>query len=71
MVSQARRRIVFNAIKSAIIKGQEVEYWALRMYEQQEAGVLADDQVAQLEALLEAYYAEPDEEVADEPIEGE
>lgn len=71
MVSQARRRIVFNAIKSAILKGQEVEYWALRMYEQQEAGVLTDDQVAQLEELLEAYYAEPDEEVADEPIEGE
>lgn len=71
MVSAARRRIVFNAIKSAIIKGQEVEYWALRMYEQQEAGVLTDEQVAQLEELLEAYYAEPDEEVADEPIEGE
>lgn len=61
MVSAARRRIVFNAIKSAILKGQEVEYWALRMYEQQEAGVLTDAQVAELEALLEAYYAEPEE----------
>ena len=58
MVSAARRRIVFNAIKSAILKGQEVEYWALRMYEQQEAGVLTDAQVAELEELLEAYYAE-------------
>ena len=65
MVSAARRRIVFNAIKSAILKGQEVEYWALRMYEQQEAGVLTDAQVAELEELLEAYYAE------DEPVEKE
>lgn len=65
MVSAARRRIVFNAIKSAILKGQEVEYWALRMYEQQEAGVLTDAQVAELEELLEAYYAE------DEPVEEE
>lgn len=65
MVSAARRRIVFNAIKSAILKGQEVEYWALRMYEQQEAGVLTDAQVAELEELLEAYYSE------DEPAEEE
>lgn len=65
MVSAARRRIVFNAIKSAILKGQEVEYWALRMYEQQEAGVLTDAQVAELEELLEAYYSE------DEPVEEE
>lgn len=66
MVSAARRRIVFNAIKSAILKGQEVEYWALRMYEQQEAGVLTDAQVAELEELLEAYYAEPEEVEAGE-----
>ena len=65
MVSAARRRIVFNAIKSAILKGQEVEYWALRMYEQQEAGVLTDAQVSELEELLEAYYSE------DEPVEEE
>ena len=65
MVSAARRRIVFNAIKSAILKGQEVEYWALRMYEQQEAGVLTDAQVAELEELLEASYSE------DEPVEEE
>ena len=62
MVSAARRKIVFNAIKSAILKGQEVEYWSLRMYEQQEAGVLTDAQIAELEIILEAYYAEPEED---------
>ena len=70
MVSAARRRIVFNAIKAAILKGQEVEFWALKMYEQQEAGVLTDEQVAILEELLDAYYAEPEVE-AEEVEEGE
>jgi len=59
MISPARRRIVFNAIKNAILKGSEVEYWALRMYEQQEAGVLTDEQVAELEVLIDEYYNPP------------
>ena len=63
MVSPARRRIVFNSIKSAILKGQEVEYWAMRMYDQLDAGVLTDEQVAELEELIEQYYGpESDEE---------
>lgn len=57
MVSAARRRIVYKSIESAIKKGQEVEYWALRMYDQLEAGILTNDQVAQLEALIDEYYA--------------
>lgn len=61
MVSAARRRIVFNAIKAAILKGSEVEYWALRIYDQQAAGVLTDSQVSELETMLDAYYAEPSE----------
>lgn len=65
MVSAARRRIVFNSIRSAILKGQEVEYWAVRMYEQADAGVLTDSQVAELETLLDAYYE------AQEPAETE
>lgn len=76
MVSAARRRIVYKSIESAIKKGQEVEYWAMRMYDQQAAGVLTDEQVAALEALIEAYYeaqeaaeaaAEQSVEVEDEP----
>ena len=66
MISPARRRIVFNAIKAAILKGSEVEYWALRMYEQQEAGVLTDEQVAELEILIDEYYNPPEPEP--EPI---
>ena len=56
MISPARRRIVYTSIRSAILKGQEVEYWAMKMYEQLDAGVLTDEQVAELEELIEQYY---------------
>lgn len=56
MVSESRKRIVFRSIKSALKKGSEVEYWAMRMYEQQAAGVLDDAQIAELEEIVEAYY---------------
>ena len=71
MISPARRKIVFQAIKAAILKGSEVEYWALRMYEQQEAGVLTDEQVAELEALIDEYYNPPVPEPTPEPAESE
>lgn len=56
MISSARRRIVFRSIKSALLKGLEVEYWSMRMYEQLEAGVLTSEQVEELEGIVEAYY---------------
>jgi hypothetical protein len=63
MVSPSRRRIVFNAIKSAILKGQEIEYWTMRMYDQLDAGVLTDAQIAELEKLIEEHYGtEPEQE---------
>lgn len=70
MVSAARRRIVFKSIESAIRKGQEVEYWSLRMYDQLEAGILTNEQVSQLEALIEEYYAAQEAE-EEQPIEEE
>ncbi len=65
MISEARRRIVFKTIRSAILKGQEVEYWTMKMYEQLEAGVLTDDQVAELEVLIEEYYENQDRTESD------
>ena len=67
MVSPARRRIVYNSIRSAILKGQEVEYWAMKMYEQLDAGVLTDEQVTELEELIEQYYG-PENDVETEVI---
>lgn len=56
MVSPARNRITYNAIRAAILKEDNVEYWALRMYDQLDAGILYDYQVSELEELIEDYY---------------
>ena len=63
----ARERIIYRTIRSAIMKGQDVEYWAVKMYEQADAGNLSDAHLAELEGLLEAYYDAQD--AADEPTE--
>lgn len=56
MVSPARNRITYNAIKAAILREENVEYWALRMYDQLDAGILYDYQVEELEKLIDDYY---------------
>lgn len=77
MISQARRTIVFRSIKSALLKGQEVEYWMIKAYEQLDAGVLTSAQVAELEEIAMQYFdeqeeAEPEPEpMPDEPTEAE
>lgn len=63
----ARERIIYRTIRSAVLKGQDVEYWAVKMYEQADAGNLTDAHLAELEGLLEAYYDAQD--AADEPTE--
>ena len=69
MVSPARRRIVFNAIKSAILKQEETEFWIMKMYEQQDKGVLTDDQVAELEEIIESLWPDPEPEPEPEQLE--
>lgn len=63
----ARERIIYRTIRSAVMKGQDVEYWAVKMYEQADAGNLSDAHLAELEGLLEAYYDAQD--AADGPTE--
>lgn len=75
MISQARRTIVFRSIRSALLKGQEVEYWMIKAYEQLDAGVLTSAQVAELEEIAMRYFDEQDEAepepMPDEPTEAE
>lgn len=63
MVSPARNRITYNAIRAAILKEENVEYWALRMYDQLDAGILYDYQVEELEVLIDEYYKRHEEPV--------
>lgn len=71
MISNARRTIVFRSIKSALLKGKEVEYWTMKMYEQLDAGVLTDAQVAELEVIIEDYYRAQEEIQEETTAEGE
>lgn len=75
MISQARRTIVFRSIRSALLKGQEIEYWLIRMYEQLDSGALTSSQVAELEEIALRYFdeqdeAEPEPEPMPEELEG-
>ena len=63
MVSPARNRITYNAIRAAILREENVEYWTLRMYDQLYAGILYDWQVAELEKLLDEYYKRHEEPI--------
>ena len=63
MVSPARNRITYNAIRAAILREENVEYWALRMYDQLDAGILYDWQVTELEKLLDEYYKRHEEPI--------
>ena len=65
MISQARRTIVFRSIRSALLKGQEVEYWMIKAYEQLDSGVLTSAQVAELEEIAMRYFDEQDEAEAE------
>lgn len=65
MVSPARNRITYSAIRAAILKEENVEYWTIVMYEKLDLGILYDAQVAELEKLLDDYYDLHD----NEPIE--
>ena len=63
MVSPARNRITYNAIRAAILREENVEYWTLRMYDQLDAGILYDSQVEELEKLLDEYYKRHEEPI--------
>ena len=63
MVSPARNRITYHAIRAAILREENVEYWALRMYDQLDAGILYDSQVEELEKLLDEYYKRHEEPI--------
>ena len=67
MVSAARRRIVYRALKSAINRsiannGEDIEYWIVKVSDQYEAGVLTFDQMDELIKLGEPYLPQDEEE---------
>jgi len=81
MVSAARRRVVYRVLKNAISDNRyrdELDYWVIKVSDQQEQGVISDEQAEELYALAESKMPkdedEPEvEEHAEEetPVEGD
>lgn len=54
--SKARHDLTLRSIKREITAGRDVAYWLDRMYVHLDSGLLNADDVAEVEALAQAYY---------------
>lgn len=70
MVSAARRRVVYRVLKNAISDNRyrdELDYWVIKVSDQQAQGVISEEQAEELYALAESRMPEP--EVEETPAE--
>lgn len=54
--SKARHDLTLRSIKREISAGRDVAYWLDRMYVHLDSGLLTEDDIAEVEALAQAYY---------------
>lgn len=54
--SKARHDLTLRSIKREISAGRDVAYWLDKAYTHQDNGVLDADDIADIEALAQAYY---------------
>lgn len=54
--SKARHDLTLRSIKREVAAGRDVAYWLDRMYVHLDSGLLNADDVAEVEALAQAYY---------------
>ena len=68
--SKARHDLTLRSIKREISAGRDVAYWLDRMYVHLDSGLLTEDDIAEVEALAQAYYDALDaEDKADQELE--
>ena len=64
---KARHDLTLRSIKREIAAGRDVAYWLDKAYTHLDSGLLTEDDIAEVEALAQAYYdaldAEDNEEV--------
>lgn len=64
--SKARHDLTLRSIKREIAARRDVAYWLDRAYVHLDSGLLTEDDIAEVEALAQAYYDALDaEEAAD------
>ena len=54
--SKARHDLTLRSIKREIAAGRDVAYWLDRTYVHLDSGLLTEDDIAEGEALAQAYY---------------
>lgn len=54
--SKARHDLTLRSIKREVSAGRDVAYWLDRMYVHLDNGLLDADDIAEVEALAQAYY---------------
>ena len=54
--SKARHDLTLRSIKREIAAGRDVAYWLDKAYTHLDSGLLTEDDIAEVEALAQAYY---------------
>ena len=54
--SKARHDLTLRSIKRELRAGRDVAYWLDKAYTHLDSGLLAEDDIAEVEALAQAYY---------------
>lgn len=62
--SRSRHDLTLRSIKREIAAGRDVAYWLDRAYVHLDNGLLTEDDIAEVEALAQAYYDALDAEDA-------
>ena len=62
--SKARHDLTLRSIKREIATGRDVAYWLDKAYNHYDSGLLTEADIAEVEALAQAYYDALDSEDA-------
>lgn len=54
--SKARHDLTLRSIKREITEGRDVAYWLDKAYSHLDNGLLTEEDIAEVEALAQAYY---------------
>lgn len=54
--SKARHDLTLRSIRREIAAGRDVAYWLDKAYTHLDSGLLTEDDMAEIEALAQAYY---------------
>lgn len=54
--SKARHNLTLRSIKRELRAGRDVAYWLDKAYTHLDSGLLTEDDIAEVEALAQAYY---------------